>query len=114
MPATRRSPRPAEIAPEQRRDEIVAILAAGLVRLLGAGGHATALLADAAAAAEAPTSISGGVSARMPVAENPNSASAVPRMPTGALATVAAEKLSDSGETGLELSRETRLSVVAG
>jgi len=65
MPARRTSSKPAEITPAQRRDEIVAILATGLVRLIRAG------------------------------------------QPPG-------EKLSESAETGLELSAETRLSVPAG
>ena len=65
MPATRTSSKPPEITPEQRRDEILSILAAGLVRLIREG-------------------------------ESPG------------------EKLSESGDTGLELSRETRLSVPAG
>ena len=34
MPAIRMSSKPAEITPEQRRDKIIAILAAGLVRLI--------------------------------------------------------------------------------
>ena len=65
MPATRTSSKPAEITPEQRHDEIISIVAAGLVRLIRAG-------------------------------ERPS------------------EKLSESGEIGLELSREMRLSVPAG
>ena len=65
MPATRTSSRPAETTPEQCRDEIIAILASGLVRLIRS-------------------------------ADTPG------------------EKLSESGETGLELPRETRLSVPAG
>jgi hypothetical protein len=65
MRSTRKSSGAAEITPTQRRDEIISILAAGLVRL---------------------------VQANLP----------------------AREKLSESGENGLELSGETRLSVVAG
>lgn len=65
MPATRKSSEPAEIMPQQRRQEIISILAAGLVRLIR--------------------------SSEMP-----------------------GEKLSESGGIGLELSRETRLSVPAG
>jgi hypothetical protein len=37
MPATRRSTRPAEIAPKQRRDEIIAILTVAVARLIRAG-----------------------------------------------------------------------------
>ncbi len=65
MPATRTSSNPGDVTPAQRRDEIIAILAAGLVRMIRAG-----------------------------------------EMP--------GEKLSESGDTGLELSRETRLTVPAG
>ena len=61
MTATRTSPNPDEITPAQRRHEIIAILAAALVRMIRPG-----------------------------------------------------EKLSESGETGLELSRESRLTVPAG
>jgi hypothetical protein len=77
VPATRTSSKPAEITPGQRRDEIVAILAAGLVRLIRAS-------------------------------EPP------PVIPADALASGPGEKLSESGEIGLELSGETRLSVPAG
>ena len=77
MPATRTSSKPAEITPAERRNEIIAILAAGLVRLIQAG--------------QAPAS-----------------------MPTDALAGTPGEKLSESAEIGLELLRETRLSVTAG
>jgi hypothetical protein len=77
MLATETSPSPAEVAPAQRREELVAILAAGLVRLIRAS--------------EAPTGA-----------------------PADAMASIPAEKLSESGEIGLELSGETRLSVVAG
>ncbi len=65
MPATRTSSKPAEITPVQRRDEIIAILATGLARLVKAG-------------------------------EDPP------------------QELSESGRIGLELPRETRLSVPAG
>ena len=65
MRSTRKSSGAAEITPTQRRDEIISILAAGLVRLVQTD------------------------------------------LPAG-------EKLSESGEIGLELSGETRLSVVAG
>ena len=65
MPASRKPSDPAEITPAQRRDEIISIVAVGLVRLIRTG-------------------------------ETPR------------------EKLSESAETGLELSRETRLSVPAG
>ena len=37
MPATWKSSEPATIPPQQRRDEIIAILAAGLVRLIREG-----------------------------------------------------------------------------
>ncbi len=109
MPATRRSP-PAAIAPEQRRDEIIAILAAGLARLIGAGGHATGLLAEAAAAALPDgvfVGMSGDGEGTMPDDGAPSAhGDTRPSMP--------AEKLSESGEFGLELPGETRLSVVAG
>lgn len=65
MAATRTSSKLAEITCEQRRDEIIGVLATGLVWLIQAG------------------------------------------QPPG-------EKLSESSETGLELPRETRLSVPAG
>jgi len=65
MRSTRKSSGAAEITPTQRRDEIISILAVGLVRLVGGD------------------------------------------LPAG-------EKLSESGEISLELSGETRLSVVAG
>lgn len=65
MRSTRKLSGAAEITPMQRRDEIISILADGLVRLVQAD------------------------------------------LPAG-------EKLSKSGENGLELSGETRLSVVAG
>lgn len=77
MPVTRTPTKPAEITPQQRRDEIIAILAAGLVRLIQAS--------------QAPAGT-----------------------PTDALASMPGEKLSESAETGLELSRESRLSVPAG
>jgi hypothetical protein len=77
MLVTETPPSPAEIAPEHRRDELVAILSAGLVRLIRAS--------------EVPTG-----------------------PPVDAPAALPAEKLSESGENGLELSGETRLSVVAG
>jgi hypothetical protein len=85
MSAARKSPQPTEITPGQRRDEIVSILAAGLVRLI------QACQAPAGASADR----MGG-------------------MPADALASMPAEKLADSSETGLEFSRETRLSVPAG
>lgn len=85
MPATRRSPDGVEIAPEQRRGEIIAILAAGLVRLIGGGGVAVGTSAEAGAS--------------------------IPRSPD---ASMPVEKLSESGEIGLELSGETRLSVLDG
>jgi hypothetical protein len=78
MRTIRKSPRPAEIAPEQRRDEIVAILAAGLARLIGGSEAAASVSAETAA------SISGIALASMP-----------------------GEKLSESGEIGLELPRRS-------
>jgi hypothetical protein len=93
MSATWTSSEPIEITPEQRRDEIISILAAGLGRLIGASEAAVGTLVDAL----------GG----MPTGELANvRGNALPGMP--------AEKLSESGEIGLELSRETRLSVPAG
>jgi len=85
MRSTRKSSGAAEITPTQRRDEIISILAAGLVRLVRGGG----------AAPGTPTG-------------NPASLSG------HAWASMHDEKLSESGENGLELSGETRLSVVAG
>ena len=52
MPATRRSP-DTDLAPAQRRAEIISILAVGLVRLIGGSGAAVT------APAEARASISG-------------------------------------------------------
>ncbi len=77
MPATRKSSSPVEIVPDQRRDEVIGILAAGLARVIGASETSAASPADA-------------------------------------LASMPAEKLSESGEIGLELSGKTRLSVSAG
>ena len=85
MAATRKSLQPAEISPGQRRNEVVSILAAGLVRLIGHNG------ATAGPQAETLSSFT-----------------------CGALATMSREDLSDFGENGLELSRGTRLSGVAG
>ncbi len=84
MAATRKSPDTGDIAPDQRRDAIIAILAAGLARLVGAG--------------------------RPPVAPSAGRAS----MPASMPASIPAANLSESAETGLELSGKTRLSVPAG
>lgn len=108
MFATRRSLH-AAIAPEQHRDEIIAILAAGLARLIGAGGHSTGLLAEAAAALPDGmfVGMSGDGEGTMPDDRAPSAHG-------DALFSMRAEKLSESGGIGLELPDETRLSVVAG
>jgi hypothetical protein len=90
MPATRKSPDTGAIAPEERRDEVIAILAAGLVRLVGASPPPVAL-----AAMVGPPTARASMAASTPTS-----------MP--------AENLSESGEIGLELSGKTRLSVPAG
>jgi hypothetical protein len=108
MPATRTSPH-AEIAPGQRRDEIISILAVSLVRLIGDGKAAAGIVADALA------SSSGGSLAKTPDEVTASmSADHTSSMPALGAASMSAEKLSDSGEIGLELPGETRLSVVAG
>ena len=84
MPARRTSSRPVETTPAQRRDEVVAILAAGLARLIRSSDSPPGAPVEAAL--------------KMPTTS--------PSMP--------GEKLSESGENGLELPRETRLSVTAG
>ena len=82
---TRKSSGAAEITPTQCRDEIISILAAGLVRI-----------------------VRGSEAAPGTSATNPAS------IPGHAWVGMHDEKLSESGEIGLELSGETRLSVVAG
>jgi hypothetical protein len=115
VPTTRRSPH-AEITPEQRRDEIISILAVGLVRLIGAGEAAAGIVAVTLA------SISGGLANTLDKGtgsmfadeRRDTSADRTSGMPADALGSMPAEKLSDSREIGLELPGETRLSVVAG
>ncbi len=85
MRSTRKSSGAAETTPAQRRDEIISILAGGLVRLVRGGGAAL-----------------------------DNSTGDGPSISGHAWASMHDEKLSESGEKGLELSGETRLSVVAG
>ena len=87
MPATRKSSEGTQITPAQRRDEVVAIIAAGLVRLV-----------------------------RLVRRDRPSAAMTAEVSPDTRSEHVreAGEKLSESAETGLELSRETRLSVPTG
>jgi len=116
MAATRRSLR-SEIAPEQRRDEIIAILAAGLVRLIGSN---TADASGTTGSAGGPSAdvcigVPAGGLAGVPLDNSPSMFAADRSdTPASALASMSVEKPSESLETGLELSRETRLSVVDG
>lgn len=48
MPVTRMSSKPAEVTPAQRRDEIIAILAAGLMRLVRPGQPPAEKLSESA------------------------------------------------------------------
>ncbi|HSS63304.1 MAG TPA: hypothetical protein VLS27_02655 [Gammaproteobacteria bacterium] len=101
MHSTRKSSGTAETTSTQRRDEIISILAGGLIRIVRGGD----------AAPSTPTYRPDSI---------PRDAGAV-TIATGwadihgrGLASMHDEKLSESGENGLELSGETRLSVVAG